>query len=745
MDHLRLNIVADFAAALHEADDWSATVDAFVPAFGAAFGFRRVSLFEIHEIAGAGLGQTCTHDWHVDGFASMLTTTPYRVQDVTRPDLPLRQWAEQRRRGEIVMGLTRDFSGYMRDYYDHFGVVNFCTVPLMVNRRWWGTLCIDSGDAERPWGGGEVALMRLVATLISEAVERSNASFMASEASRIAMLRSSPDGVVTIDEAGAILEFNPAAETMFGLARASVIGRPLGDVIVPEHLRGAHRAGFARYLAGGESHILGRAIETEAQRADGTTLPVELTVTEVKAEGRRLFTAYLTDISERLAAKQQLEALAFFDASTGLPNRTWIVSQAGLREAATGVVVLRLPYFDVLSASLGFAFADLMLRAAAERLKEALGDRGSLARTGDAEFAAVVLLPHSPAVCAEVLRAAMAEAFVLDGRRFYLRCAIGYVGEGSSIEAMLTDARMAASGDRSGVAGYDAAVRTSHQERLALETDLHDAILRRSPEIHVVYQPIVSMATRRIVGYEALARWNHPVRGGVPPSIFVPVAEASGLAGPLGELVADTAARDAVAWNRTRRRGEPPVYVSINLSARQFSDPGLVPTLADTLRAAGTPPSFVCFELTESALMERTEDAVETLTRLRELGARTMIDDFGIGYSSFGYLQHFPIDGLKIDRSFVAAMAESERSREIVRVMADLAHGLGLSVVGEGVENAETYALLHAAGCDLAQGYLLGRPAGLASVMALQKAGGEIDARTCWPAGAPAAVLDGRR
>lgn len=743
MDAQRLSIVADFAAALHEADDWSATVDAFVPALGAAFGFRRISIFEIHEIAGAGLGQSCTHDWRVAGLETMLTTTPYRVQDVTRPDLPLQRWAEQRRRGEMVMGLTRDFDGYMRAYYDHFAIVNFCTVPLMVNHRWWGTFCVDNGDAERPWSEGEVATMRLVATLISEAVERSNASFMASEASRIAMLRSSPDGVVTIDEAGVILEFNPAAETMFGLERAAAIGRPLVDVIVPEHLQAAHRTGFARYLDGGKSRILGRAVETQARRADGAIVPVELTVTEVKAEGRRLFTAYLTDISERIAAKLQLEQLAYFDAPTGLPNRTWVVRRGGSR--AAGVVVVRLPYFDVLSASLGFEFADLMLRAAAERLKEALADRGHLARTGDAEFAAVVLLPHSPAVCAELLRAAMAEAFTLDGRRFYLRCALGYVGDGTSIETMLTDARMAASGDRSGVASYDAAVRTSHQERLAIETDLHDAVLRRSPEIHVVYQPIVSMATRRIVGYEALARWNHPVRGGVPPSIFVPVAEASGLAGPLGELVCEAAARDAVAWNRTRRRGEPPVYVSINLSARQFSDPGLVPTLADTLRAAGTPPSFVCFELTESALMERTDDAVDTLTRLRDLGARTMIDDFGIGYSSFGYLQRFPIDGLKIDRSFVAAMAESERSREIVRVMADLAHGLGLSVVGEGVENAETFALLHAAGCDLAQGYLLGRPAGLASVMALQTAGGEIDARVCWPAGEPAAALDGRR
>jgi EAL domain-containing protein (putative c-di-GMP-specific phosphodiesterase class I) len=253
---------------------------------------------------------------------------------------------------------------------------------------------------------------------------------------------------------------------------------------------------------------------------------------------------------------------------------------------------------------------------------------------------------------------------------------------------------------------FEPSMSDQTMDRIDMENDLRRAIERGELRVH--YQPLIDLTTDRIVGFEALVRWQHPVRGLVPPLSFIPLAEETGLIVPLGRWVLETACRQAMRWRDARPDG-PPLMMSVNLSARQFVQPDLVDQVDAILTETGLDPSTLEMEITESVVMDQSEVGIRTLHRLRAMGVRLVLDDFGTGYSSLAYLKHLPLDTIKIDRTFVAGL-DGEADRSIVEAVIALAHGLRITVVAEGIETEAQFEILRAMGCDVGQGYLFARP-----------------------------------
>ncbi|MDF2618333.1 MAG: hypothetical protein K0S00_992 [Xanthobacteraceae bacterium] len=707
-----LSVMSSFVAGLNHPLDWRSALAALLPRLAVELELSRVALFEVHTSPGAGLGVTCRVDWARPGLASLADNTHPPVRPVDA-DACQRDWAERRTRGEVIEGRTEDLDGYLGAFFRAAGIVSFYTVPVMVEGRWWGHFCLSSDNRDRAWSKEERTAFQAFAGLIALAVERSRAGRELSEATRLAMLSAALDAIVTVDEAGQIVDFNPAAEAMFRYRRAEVIGRSLGETIVPPNLRNAHLSGMTRYMSGAAPHILGRRIEIEACTSDGEVFPVELAITEIRTEHRRLFTAYLRDISDRIRAKEALERLAYTDTITGLPNRAGLVRlvDAEGREPA-GALVMRLPDLAILSASLGEDFIGPLMVALADRLRTHLPADARLARTGESELALILADQGEPETLGAEIEELLHAPLESEGRRFYLHAEIGMATGPGRTEQILRNAEMASRADRGGRwQVFDESLRADHQHRLDLENALREAVTSQSDELYPVFQPIVDSRTGMVAGFEALARWEHPRLGAVPPADFIPLAEAVGLMDRLGDLIMDRAVKACARWNAGRHAsGAPLRYVSVNLAAPQLAAPDLAARIAAILARHGVEGAQVRLELTESTLLAQPATTANVLQQLKALGCTAAIDDFGTGYSSFSYLQHLPVDVLKIDRSFMPDLARESRARKIVAVMVDLAHALGMSVVAEGIEHPETLREVEAIGCDFVQGFLTGRP-----------------------------------
>ncbi|UEM22241.1 EAL domain-containing protein [Skermanella mucosa] len=713
-----LQAIAHGAAAMVALPDWRAGIDDLLGRLAAAAGVSRVYLFEVHEVAGQGLAQTCRHDWAAPGLAPLVGDPRNTDEKLVGTDPTLTDWTERRRRGELIQGLTRDLSGYLREDFEYQRILSFVSVPILLDGVWWGHLGFDDCESERVWSELELDVLKTAAALIAGAVERSRAAgvLRTSEALKSAMLDTALDCVITIDDGGRVVEFNRAAERTFGWRREAVIGRSLAEVIVPPEMRGPHETGLGRYLASGETRVLGSRIEVEGLRSDGSRMPLELAITEVATAEGRFFTAYLRDITERRQARARLERMAYFDAVTGLPNRAQLLKRVAERQAASEspwIVAVELTRFGSLKISLGTAFADTLLRALTSRLGERLGDDALLARTGDRQLAVLgTAAGGAEEETARRLGQALYEPFHLDGRTVFMTASYGIAAGQVEPEALLRNAEVAC--ERAVEAGggtclYDETMHAAQLDRLSLETDLRRAI-DAGDQIWVAYQPIVALREGRLAGFEALVRWDHPTRGRVSPGVFIPIAEVTGLIVPLGRLVLHRACHQMVRWTAMRGQGAEPLFMSINLSARQLGDRDLLDTVAEALAESGVDPAQIKLELTETAAMSQAGEMIGVLWQLKALGLRLSIDDFGTGYSSLSYLHRFPVDSLKVDQSFVAAMCRSTESRDMVRIIVDLAHLLKLEVIAEGIETAEDAKLLSDMACGFGQGYLFSAP-----------------------------------
>jgi diguanylate cyclase (GGDEF)-like protein len=456
---------------------------------------------------------------------------------------------------------------------------------------------------------------------------------------------------------------------------------------------------------------------------------VELRTRKIVETNRRL----TVEIEQRERAEEQVQHEATHDRLTALPNRVYLrdrisraLSRARSNEAVGfGVLVIDIDRFTDVNDALGHGVGDELLTLAGRRLQSCTRFGDVLARVGGDEFA-ILTLAVDPAEITGVARRAheaLEVPFDVGGHRVQLSGSIGIALSASGYTAgdeLLRDAYLAVHRARQqGGASHVLFDPKMHEQAAAaqqIETELRAALAGN--ELRTYFQPIVSLKTGRITGFEALVRWIHPKRGFVSPAAFIPVAVSTGLIIPLDQWMMREAARQVHEWN-TRLQLEPPLTISVNVSGRRLGQKELIDDVASTLRDTGIDTRSLRLEITEGEMMERPDEVLAILTELKRMNITLLVDDFGTGYSSLSYLHSFPIDIVKIDQSFVRRMLESAKDEEIVRAVINLSATLGLRVIAEGIETAEHLARLRELGCDYGQGYLFSKPVDAGAIEAL--------------------------
>ena len=431
---------------------------------------------------------------------------------------------------------------------------------------------------------------------------------------------------------------------------------------------------------------------------------------------------------------------AYHDGLTGLPNRNFFIDKLKVllqqsRENTDinfAVLLLDLNRFKTINDSLGHSIGDRLIKNVAKRLSNLVREDDLVGRFSGDKFGIILtdlLMKDEATAFAERLAKRVAEPYTLDGRQVFTNVKIGIAfGNSKYAEAedILRDADIAmynAKDQSQPHVIFDQKMHIRAVTRLQLETDLRFAIERKEFELY--YQPIIGLEEASLVGFEALVRWNHPQRGLVPPNEFIPISESTGLIIPMTIQILHSACSQVVKWQERSTNGTP-LSVAVNLSGKHFAHPQLVEQIQDVINETGIAPSSLKLELTESAVMENAEIAILMLKQIKETGVQISIDDFGTGYSSLSYLHKFPIDLLKVDRSFVSAMEDNTENGEIVRTVIALAKALNLKVVAEGIESIHQFHQLRILGCEYGQGYLFSKPLKVADIERL------LDDKTRW-------------
>ncbi|MGH9284865.1 MAG: putative bifunctional diguanylate cyclase/phosphodiesterase, partial [Acidimicrobiales bacterium] len=604
-------------------------------------------------------------------------------------------------------------------------------VPLRVQRRLGGLIVVGpsaavDGEARAALEslGSQISLGLETAALTEDLLRHR------SEERFAAVVQTSSD-VITVLAADLTVRYQtPSIRQVLGHEPLDLVGASLLDLLHPDD------EPHARHLLSQDGLSLPQ--EWRVRRADGGWATVEMVVNNLldhpDVEGI-VITA--RDISQRKALEQQLRDHAFHDSLTGLANTVLLTNR--VEHALTtrvcegrGVCVMRLDLddFNHVNDRLGHSRGDELLVAIARRLTENIRPMDTAARIGGDEFAILVSGPTSgpeAVAVAERVLGAVNEPVVIRGVELRVKASVGIaIGTSAEVDAeqLLRQAYVAMHGAKSrGKARHELFKPEVHQpviDSLDLQADLERAIRDEALVLH--YQPIMALRNSRIAGFEALVRWQHPERGLIPPSQFIPLAEETGLIVPIGRFVLREACRQAVAWTSTDgAEGQP--TVSVNVSARQLQDRDLVRDVSDALALSGLPASRLVLEITESVLVDVVDPATGVLEQLRGLGLSLAIDDFGTGYSSLSYLHRLPVDTLKIDRSFIDRLDDPDESL-LAQTIVRLGRVLGLQTVAEGVERTEQADILREIECDYGQGYHFARPlepAAVAELLASQR------------------------
>ena len=616
--------------------------------------------------------------------------------------------------------------------------------PLAAGTSRHGVLSLHVTDA-RAFAASE-ALLPAFCTALAQLLEGRHLSRMAQQLHERALelrhseqrfrdlFNNSPDPCWIIEN-GAFTDCNLAAVQALGYARREDIlqhpsrlspefqpdGRSSFDK-AEEMMQRALRDGLARF-------------EWEHYRADGRTLPVEVTLARLELQDHAVLYCVWRDITDRKQAEEEAYQLAFFDPLTGLPNRRLLhdrLQQSMAASARSGkyraLLYLDLDHFKNLNDTHGHAMGDRLLIEMAQRLRTCVREGDTVARLGGDEF--VLLVQQLD----EDLETAVAQAGRIGDKvvaQLSQPCAIGavqyqgsasvgvsmFLGHALGTDELLKRADLAMyqakAAGRNTVRFFDPAIQARLNARAALEADLRQAVQRNELVLH--YQPQVD-TQGRCLGVEALVRWEHPQRGQVQPLDFIPLAEETGLILPIGQWVLCQACSTMAAWEADPRLAG--LGMAVNVSARQFHQPDFVHNVRVQLRSHGIDPALLKLEITESMLLDNIEQTVETMQALKALGVRFSLDDFGTGYSSLNYVKRLPLDQIKIDKSFVRDILSDPNDAAICRTVIAMGRSLGLSTLAEGVEQPAQWDFLAQEGCDAAQGYLYARPMALPDLQA---------------------------
>ncbi|OWV81822.1 diguanylate cyclase [Rhizobium sp. R634] len=562
----------------------------------------------------------------------------------------------------------------------------------------------------------------------------------------LSVLQTMPDMIWVKDMNGAYLLCNHTFERLTGLAEAEVVGKTDFELFDMERARFFQESDKAAIKAG--ECILSDEEWVVSQESGQSILLETRKVPVTDAAGEIVgVLGVARDVTELNASRQKIHQMAFYDPLTSLPNRSLfndrlrqMITSAGSRGQRAGVMLIDIDHFKVVNDTMGHPVGDELLCQAAARLNASVRDYDTVARLGGDEFA--ILLPDLRQgddlgrIAGSILEK-FKGGFLLDGKEVFISCSVGialYPGDSADANDLVkyADSAMylAKRSGRNNFRFYSKDLTASAEERMRLESELRRAIEREELELH--YQPKVLLDSGTMVGSEALLRWRHAEMGMIPPDRFIPVAEDTGLIVELGRWVLREACQTAVELNTDSRA---PHKVAVNLSVKQFQSAGLVKSIAEILDVTGCRAEWIEIEITESLLLDQKDETLQTLSELRDMGFSIAIDDFGTGYSALNYLARFPIDTLKIDRSFINSA--DRRNEELVKAILSIARCLGQNVVAEGVETAEQAAFLAANGCGSAQGFLYSRAVPKAEIIALRlrsPAGGS-SAGEMWPRG----------
>ena len=602
------------------------------------------------------------------------------------------------------------------------GIVGF---PVRSGRRVVGMISLHTWAA-RDLDDGLVAVMNDVGSQVGEFVERKRAevALQESEKRMRSVLDNVSDGLATIDPGGIIESTNPAVVKLFGYSEQELMGQR-ADIVIAT----THRSAFDNYLQRRltlDIPVSG-AHETMGKRKNGSLFPLEFIVSSMQIGSRHLFIATLRDISERKAHTDALEYQALHDALTGLPNRSLFgdrLRQALLaarrNQKMVGVLLLDLDRFKDINDALGHDRGDSLLQEVTARLRGVLRATDTIARLGGDEFAVLTTdakHPEDVVATARKILASLEGPFAIGDQMVETGASIGiamYPVHGDDPSTLLRRADVAmyvAKRSGGGCALYQPEQEAQTLRRSGLAGELRRSIPQGELMLH--YQPQVTLATGAIQTVEALVRWNHPREGLMPPDRFIPMAEETGIIHPLTAWVIDAALTQLCQW----LADGIDVSISLNVSPRSIEDHSLEEMVARALGNFKVEPSRLTLEITEGVAMAAA--AAKALHRLHEIGVRLALDHFGTGYSSLLYLMRLPVNEIKIDRSFVSALASDEDSAAIVRSAVGLGHNLGLRVVAEGLQDRIAETILVEVGCDAAQGFLVGRPAEEGEITAL--------------------------
>lgn len=534
---------------------------------------------------------------------------------------------------------------------------------------------------------------------------------------------SAPTGMALIRlDDSIILDANRSLAEMLQRPEEELVGRSIRELTHPDDLRAA-----AAYRARLELGIVDTyLLDQRYLRRDGEFIWARTRVAVTEDDGVAMAITHIEDVTEQLRTAEQLRWAATHDDLTGLPNRTELLARVDdlLLTAPPGTVALLfidLDNFKTVNDSLGHGIGDHLLGAMARRLRAAVGPHALLGRFGGDEFIVVVTAatgahnqPFDPDGIAEMLRATVREAVELEGTELFVTASIGYSVnhlDSTSAAELLRDAdgamyRAKARG-RDSVEAFAPGAHETTAMALRTATELRRGVERG--EIVPYFQPIVELTTGQVVGFEALARWLHPDRGLLAPDAFLPLAEETGLVGDIGESVLRDALAQFARW-RSRDLAFADAYLSVNVGTRQVVDPKFATVVAEALGQSGIPADSLWLEITETALLADVKASTVALRKLRSLGLHLAVDDFGTGYSSLTYLKRFPVEAIKIDRSFVAGLGLDSEDTTIVEAVVNLGHSFGIDVIAEGLETPLQLTRLRELGCDRGQGYLFGRP-----------------------------------
>ena len=550
-----------------------------------------------------------------------------------------------------------------------------------------------------------------------------------SEAYIHAVLDNVNEGIIVIEETGNIISFNPAAEKIFSYSRNEIVNQNFSQLISSDELDLSGK--YKKYSEESSNiSLFGVNREVIGMRKNFSAFPLELKTSKIHIQNKLLFITTARDISERKEAEQRISYMASHDSLTKLPNRALLqdrIQQALVhnhrRKLQAAVIFIDLDKFKIINDTLGHDIGDGLLQETATRLISEVRSEDTVARQGGDEF--IILLstinqPTDAGVIAQKILDSLDQPFYIKGKELHIGASIGiaiFPDDGEEMGALLKNSDIAMyhakEAGRGNYQFFSEKMNEQAAEKQSLSGDLRHAVERN--ELFLVYQPVVDMISGDISGMEVLLRWQHPALGLVSPVKFIPLAEETGLILSIGEWVMRTACRQLLEW---QKQGFVVPRLAINLSAKQFRQKSLSETIASILSETGIESRYIGIEITESMLVQNIEEVVDTLLKLSSMGLEISIDDFGTGYSSLSYLNRFPINKLKIDKSFVDDIATHPDDAAIVKAIIAMAHGLNMKVVTEGVETQAQLDFLRLHGCEQYQGYLFSKPLPAAEIVA---------------------------